>query len=119
MTRAGWYIVACDIANPTRLAKIHRLLKKEGLAVQKSVFFVSGKESDINRLLDNLAIVMNKKVDDIRAYPVTHPKEVWTTGGPLEMFPLIQPGRDKSDNKGKKPAKGAKKKTSWIKRLFS
>ena len=76
MERKGWYLVAYDIADPRRLAKIHRLLKKEGLAVQKSVFFAQGTESRINRLLDSIASMMTLREDDLRAYPITHPRDV-------------------------------------------
>ena len=128
MARPGWYMVAYDIANPKRLGKIHRLLKKRGLAVQKSVFLVNGDEKSMNRLLDQLAGIMNLKQDDIRAYPITHPKEVWTTGGPLETFPLIisretpksKPGQSPASKKYKKGGKTGKiKKQKWWRRFFS
>lgn len=128
MARPGWYMVAYDIASPKRLGKIHRLLKKRGLAVQKSIFLVNGDEKSLNRLLDQLADIMNLKQDDIRAYPITHPKEVWTTGGPLETFPLIisretpksKSGRHAVPRKYKKGGKTGKiKKQSWWRRLFS
>ena len=71
MARPGWYMVAYDIASPKRLGKTHRLLKKRGLAVQRSVFLVNGDEKSLNRLLDQLADIMNPRQDDIRAYPIT------------------------------------------------
>ena len=117
MHRLGWYIVSYDIADPKRLKKIHRMLKKEGLAVQKSVFFVQGDEITVNALLQELEDVMETKEDDIRAYPVTHPGEVWTTGGPLKQFPLLTPGRKKKETG--KPAPGKQKKgTPWYRKLF-
>ncbi len=113
--RPGWYIVAYDIADKKRLQKIHRMLKKEGMAVQKSVFFVHGDEKSLNGLLGKLETVMNPGKDDIRAYPVTHPGEVWTTGGPLQQYPLVSYGRKKPPEKPKKqPA--AKK--PWWKKIF-
>ncbi len=126
MARPGWYMVAYDIADPKRLGKVHRLLKKEGLAVQKSIFLVFGEEERMNALLDRLADVINSKQDDIRAYPVTNPKEVWTTGGPLETFPLARPDVKQGSDRVEKPRKykkggktGKKKRRAWWGRLFS
>lgn len=116
MSDAGWYLLAYDIANPKRLKKTHRLLKKEGLAVQKSVFFVQGREQDVNDLLDRLAVVLDPQDDDLRAYPITHPRDVWTTGGPLVSLPLIQPGQEGYRGKPEKRAKTRFK--SWLKQLL-
>ncbi len=116
MARPGWYLMAYDIADPKRLGKVYRILKKEGLAVQKSVFFVQGTEQRIEQLLQQLAGVIRAREDDIRAYPVTHPRDVWTTGGPLSAFPLIQPGNRESTRRAKKQAEGKK---SWKQKISS
>ena len=42
MGESGWYWVGYDIANPKRLKKVHRLMQKKGMVVQKSLFFVRG-----------------------------------------------------------------------------
>ncbi len=102
MARTGWYMVCYDIADPKRLGKIHRLLKKKGLAVQKSVFFIQRPEKEMIRLLEELGRIIRKKEDDIRAYPVESPQAVWTTGGILEAFPLVMPGQEAPKKKAKK-----------------
>ena len=90
MERKGWYLVGYDIAHPRRLAKIHYLLKKEGLATQRSLFFVHATETGINSILDKIALIMVLREDDLRAYPVTKPEAVWTNGSnPLADFPVI------------------------------
>ncbi len=116
MTRSGWYMVAYDIADPKRLGKVYRILKKEGLAVQKSIFFVQGTELRVEQLLDQLAGVISARDDDIRAYPVTHPRDVWTTGGPLAAFPLVQAGNLKSTRWAKKQVEGKKR---WKQKIVS
>jgi CRISPR-associated protein Cas2 len=120
MKRPGWYIVAYDIADPKRLQQVYRILKKEGMAVQQSVFFVYGDQPAVDRILDRLSSVIKSDRDDIRAYPVTHPGEVWTTGGPIAQFPLVQPGGNAGVRGGKdgtEKEKGGKGR-SWWKKLF-
>jgi len=110
MNREGWYMVCYDIANQGRLVRVHRIMKKKGIAAQKSVFFVQYTEKNMKKLLGELSGVIKKDEDDIRAYPVESPQKVWTTGGILESFPLVMPG-----NKAKPTTK--KKKSFW-QRLF-
>ena len=114
MTRLGWYMVCYDIANPRRLSRVHRIMKKNGIAAQKSVFFVQNTEKGMNALLGKIAAAIKKDEDDIRAYPVESPRKVWTTGGILESFPLVMPGRK---NKSPKKVLPEKKKSFW-QRLF-
>ena len=64
------YIICYDIANPRRLARIHRALKKQALAVQYSVFLFSGTEVQLQRCLAQLQALMDERYDDIRAYPL-------------------------------------------------
>jgi len=119
MKRKGWYMVAYDIANPRRLAKIHNLLKKDAIAVQKSLFFLQGTETRINKLLDRIAAIMVLREDDLRAYPIINPKEVWTNGhNPLADFPVVQfrSERKKAINIGKKKRK-PNRRSKW-KRLL-
>jgi len=115
MERKGWYLVAYDIADPRRLAKVHRLMKDRGLAVQKSLFFVKGTESKIDSLLDRITSIMVVKEDDLRAYPISHPSEVWTNGpNPLADFPVLPLGASTSK---KKISQGKGKRSGW-KRLL-
>ena len=110
--RAGWYLVAYDIADPKRLQRVFRLMKKNGVAAQRSVFFVNGTESRINGLLNGLAAIMKPNEDDLRAYPVEHPKKVWSFGpNPLAGFPL-------SDFENMKPAAKQKKPKGKWRRLL-
>lgn len=118
MQRPGWYMVAYDIANPRRLQRIHYRLKKKGLAVQQSVFFVYGKESRIEGLLNELAAIIKKSEDDIRAYPVTSPKEVWTTGGPIASYPLVKAHPRQNGDMQKQPTNKQTPQKSWWKKIF-
>lgn len=104
MERAGWYLVAYDIANPRRLGRIHRRIRKEGIAAQRSVFFIRGTEGQLNRLLDRLAREIKPTEDDLRAYPVRNPRAVWAFGhNPLATAPLVAPSRAPAPPKPSKP----------------
>ena len=78
MEHKGWYLVAYDISNPSRLGKVHRMLKKTGLSMQNSLFLVHRTDKRMKRLVDKLSTVINPKEDDLRAYPIKNPKEIWT-----------------------------------------
>jgi CRISPR-associated endonuclease Cas2 len=77
MNRKGWYMIAYDISDPKRLQRVHRKLKKKAIAVQKSVFFANGTEDEINCLMDTVSMCMKNSADDLRAYPIVHPKYKW------------------------------------------
>lgn len=95
MKYPGWYMVCYDIADPRRLGKVHRFMKKKGMAAQKSIFFVQREAREMKSFFKDLERIIKQGEDDIRAYPVESPKKVWTTGGILEAFPLAAPARKK------------------------
>ena len=102
MRRKGWYLVGYDIAHPRRLVKIYKMLRKEGLVAQKSLFFVKGTELQIDGLLDQIASIMALREDDLRAYPIVHPRYVWTNGpNPLADFPVLHVGTEEKQLKSK------------------
>jgi hypothetical protein len=87
-------------------------MKKNGMSAQRSVFFVQRSERDMKAFLKKLDRIIKRSVDDIRAYPVESPSKVWTTGGILESFPLIMPGKLKKLQKKNSKKKG---KSLWQK----
>jgi len=90
MSRKGWYLIAYDIACPKRLSKVHKIMKKECIAVQYSLFFHKASVANLDVLLDRVAETMNLCEDDLRAYPIIHPEAVWTKGrNPIADFPII------------------------------
>ena len=90
MERLSWYLVVYDIADPRRLAKVHRLIKKKGIAAQRSVFFVQRTQAGVGELLDEMAALIKASEDDLRAYPIEHPAKVWSFGiNPLAECPVV------------------------------
>ena len=103
MSQSGWYLLAYDIADPRRLQRLHRAVRREGIALQRSVFLVQGTQSDIEALLDRLAILMNEREDDLRAYPVAAPSALWLRGQCVVQGHLLGDGETASASRPSAP----------------
>ncbi len=62
------YLIAYDIADPRRLSKVHRILKKQGLPLQYSVFNVVMTRTRVEQLLARIEGEIKKTEDDVRCY---------------------------------------------------
>ena len=71
---ARW-LVTYDISDRRKLARVHRLLKKEGVPIQYSVFFVHASAAKMARLMVELGKLIDPKADDVRAYRL--PEATW------------------------------------------
>lgn len=69
------YIVTYDIADPRRLSRLYRFLKKQGVPVQYSVFLLNASAIQISRLMDKIAKMIDADADDVRAYRL--PENGW------------------------------------------
>jgi CRISPR-associated protein Cas2 len=83
--QAQLYLVSYDIANPKRLVRVHRLLKKQGLPLQYSVFTLVIERKALLRLLSSLDELIHPVQDDIRCYRLTSNKDIETLG--RQLFP--------------------------------
>ncbi|MGH8563120.1 MAG: CRISPR-associated endonuclease Cas2 [Gammaproteobacteria bacterium] len=88
----SWYLLAYDIADPRRLQRVHRCLSGTGIRVQYSVFVVFADLPGLAAILDDVEGPMHKREDDLRAYPITHPGELWFQGRQVLSGPLLRPG---------------------------
>lgn len=77
------YIICYDICDPKRLVRIHRALRRQAMALQYSVFLFSGTPKQLQRCLDELEALMDKRHDDIRAYPLPERGTRLRLGKPL------------------------------------
>jgi len=77
------HVICYDITEPKRLARVHRYLRRRGLAVQYSVFVVRAHTPALLRLLDELRKLINPQRDDIRAYPLPKRLDYQHLGRPL------------------------------------
>ena len=62
------HIIAYDIADPKRLAKLHRMLKKIALPLQYSVFYMRMSDKQRDKLADSLENKIDPQSDDVRIY---------------------------------------------------
>ena len=68
--RTPW-IVCYDIADPRRLVRVHRKLKRHGIPVQYSVFFLQSTRKALTALLATAVVpLIDSRADDLRAYPL-------------------------------------------------
>ena len=71
---ASW-LVAYDMANPRRLARVFKCLKREGIPVQYSVFAVTASNAKMATLMAHLSTLIDSREDDVRAYRL--PENGW------------------------------------------
>ena len=78
--RKHWHLVAYDIRCPRRLRRVQKLVARNGQGLQQSVYMVRANPRELGRLLDEIAGEMDPDHDDLRAYPVPHPAQLWCGG---------------------------------------
>jgi CRISPR-associated protein Cas2 len=64
------HIIAYDIANPKRLGRVHRYLKKMALPLQYSVFLIELDAERRDKIIRHLGTLIHDKQDDVRIYPL-------------------------------------------------
>lgn len=84
-TTAARWLVTYDIANPRRLTRVFKTLKKEGIPIQYSVFCVDASALQIEALMARLALLIDKNADDVRAYRI--PENTWQVRIGKAMLP--------------------------------
>jgi CRISPR-associated protein Cas2 len=74
------WLVAYDIRQPRRLRRVHRILRRQGLAAQYSAFTVEADDAAILTLLAALEAQIDRSEDDLRAYHLPARCPVWRLG---------------------------------------
>lgn len=74
------WLVAYDIRENRRRQRVHRLLRKQGLAAQYSAFTVEADDEQILALLQSLEAQIDTCKDDLRAYHLPASCPVWRLG---------------------------------------
>lgn len=65
-----FYLLAYDIANPKRLAKVAKAMEAIGERVQDSVFEAWLNPADVEKMLKKVKKIMNEEEDSLRIYPL-------------------------------------------------
>jgi CRISPR-associated protein Cas2 len=102
LNAAKTWFIAYDVRDPRRLRRVHRVLRREGLAVQYSAFCIDASEVQLLKLLAQLEALLDSSRDDLRAYHVPARCAVWCMGrqgwpdginvSPLEAIRLLGSG---------------------------
>ena len=85
INQARLYLVSYDIADPRRLVRVHRYLRKDGLPLQYSVFTMRLTARRQALLMLELAELIEPAEDDVRIYPLPEKGERVQLG--QQMFP--------------------------------
>ncbi len=70
MSRRRPYLLAYDIADPRRLARIARIVSRSALRIQYSVYMAELTPARLRDLVAKLRPVIDPKADDLRIYPL-------------------------------------------------
>lgn len=97
------YLIAYDIRDPRRLARVYQLCKRSGLHLQYSVFLVHANPRQIDGLAREIGALIDPRRDDIRIYPIPERAQWIHLGRPFwpdavhfidERIPSLRPEED-------------------------
>jgi CRISPR-associated protein Cas2 len=89
---AQW-LVTYDIADPRRLSRLFRYLKKHGVPVQYSVFLVEASAVKMAAMMAHVDSMIHPRADDVRAYCL--PDKLWQATLGKSILPAGSlPGHD-------------------------
>ena len=103
-TGPAGFILSYDIRHPARLQKIHRHLSRQALALQKSVFLLQLRGSELESLLDEIAGLARQHEDDLRLYPLAGLAHIWLGGKHPATFGSLFHGNRSDAGPAEKPS---------------
>ncbi len=76
-----WFLISYDIRHPTRLRRVHHLLRSQAHALLESLFAFHGTRQAIERLQQQLSREIRLGVDDVLIYQLRadQPLHRWGT----------------------------------------
>mgnify|MGYP001190399295 CR=1 FL=1 len=70
MSGTRLYLLAYDIADPRRLARVARIVSREALRIQYSVYVAELSHRQLRDLVATLRQAVDPRADDLRIYPL-------------------------------------------------
>jgi len=64
------FIVAYDIADTKRVAKLGRFLSKIGIRIEYSIFYVKATKDEITEIAMKINDIIDTEMDDVRIYEI-------------------------------------------------
>jgi len=80
------FIVAYDIKNKKRIAKLSRLLEKVGVRIEYSLFFIKASKDEMIEIAMKINEIIDTQADDVRIYKI---KEYGIALGKADLLDLI------------------------------
>jgi len=81
------YLVAYDICDPRRLARVHRYLNGYKVGGQKSVYEVWATPAEIATIITTLRKLIDAEVDRVHLFRLDPRMSMHAYGIPVESFP--------------------------------
>lgn len=72
-----WHILTYDVRDNKRLQRLHRHLKKHGLALQRSVFLLHVTAAQLADILHSVRAIVVLRDDSVHLYPVASTANIW------------------------------------------
>lgn len=76
-------LLCYDIRDPKRLQRVHKCVKKVGLPLQYSVFYLEMSNANVTLLLNQLAKIIDASQDDVRVYAISRFDDIQLLGASL------------------------------------
>lgn len=76
-------LIAYDIAQPLRLGRLHRYLKKVAIPVQYSIFVTTADPRKIREIIRTIRDIIHSREDDVRIYELPSDFQIQSLGRPL------------------------------------
>ena len=64
------FIVAYDIADTKRVAKLGRFLSKIGIRIEYSIFYVKASKDEMTEIAIKINDIIDTEMDDVRIYEI-------------------------------------------------
>ena len=74
------WLLCYDIAEPRRLQRVHKTVSHHAIPLQYSVFLSYGTKREMLSMIDAIDELIDKREDDVRAYPLSFAAQVYTFG---------------------------------------